>query len=388
MIKLIRLTTVPTSLDKLLTGQFKYMGENGFDVHLISSGSETLPDIAQRELSEYTVVDMARTISPLKDFVSLIKLINNLRKLKPTIVHTHTPKAGLLGMLASWITRVPIRLHTVAGLPLMETTGVKRKILGWAEWVTYKCAVKVYPNSKKLKDFIIENNFCPTDKLKVIGNGSSNGINTNHFKLDALISKQADELKNDFELTESNFIFLFIGRLVKDKGIEELVEAFLNINDRYPFTRLMLVGPFEHERDPLSNKCRKSIENNKSMLMAGYQKDVRPYLALSNVLVFPSYREGFPNVPMQAGCFELPCIVTNINGCNEIIEHELNGLIIPTKNANALETAMKRVMEDKLLYATLKSNARKIIVQRYEQTYFWSLLLKEYKEHLAKYEIV
>lgn len=361
-----------------------FMGQQGFEVFMISSFEEKTDEIEKNENSIFICVNMIRTISPFKDVISLFKLIQTFKKLKPTIVHTHTPKAGLLGMLASWITRVPVRLHTVAGLPLMEATGIKRKVLNWTEWLTYYCAVKVYPNSNNLKQFIIENKFCNADKLKVIGNGSSNGIDTNHFKLDTTILNQSDQLKRDFLITEASFVFIFIGRLVKDKGIEELVEAFLSINNKYPNARLLLIGPFEHERDPLSNKCLQEINDNDFILTAGYQNDVRPYLAMANVLVFPSYREGFPNVPMQAGCFELPSIVTDINGCNEIVENEKNGLIIPPKNTIALKFAMERLLDDQTLYRRLKGNARSMIVERYEQTYFWSLLLQEYQKQLKQ----
>jgi glycosyltransferase involved in cell wall biosynthesis len=384
---LVRITTLPISLDKLLTNQLKYMVDNGFEVYMISSFGNNINDLEKREASKFIVINMQRTIAPLKDFISLIKLVYLLNKLKPAIVHTHTPKAGLLGMLASWLTRVPVRLHTVAGLPLMEASGTKRKILGWAEWLTYRCAVKVYPNSKNLKEFIIENKFCEAAKLQVLGNGSSNGINTNYFKPSPTTAISANELEKEFNLTGANFVYLFIGRLVKDKGIEELVAAFSPFNKLHPHTRLLLVGPFEHERDPLSDSCLQEIENNKAILTSGYQKDVRPYLAVSQALVFPSYREGFPNVPMQAGCFDLPCIVTDINGCNEIIEHKKNGLIIPVRDIDDLKNAMEQMLNDEL-YLQLKNNARKMIVSRYEQSHIWSLLLAEYKQQLNEHGVV
>lgn len=384
-LKLVRITTVPLSLDKLLTGQLKYMHDQDFEVYAISSWDEKLPAIAQRESSSYLAVNMKRAISPLNDIVSTVRLIQSIRKLKPVIVHTHTPKAGLLGMLAAWVTRTPIRLHTVAGLPLMETSGVKRKVLNLAESLTYYFANKVYPNSKNLKRFIVDNNFCKSQKLKVIGDGSSNGINTNYFKATAEIIDKAMQLKRDLSLDERNFTFIFVGRLVKDKGIEELIAAFTELNKQYPDARLLLVGPFEPELDPLSKNCLQQIESNKAIINVGFQNDVRPYLAISSALVFPSYREGFPNVPMQAGCFDLPSVVTDINGCNEIVEPEKNGLLIPAKNVDALSAAMIRLISDKALYNTLKSNARKMIVDRYEQTHFWSLLLQEYKEHLKQH---
>lgn len=388
MVKLVRITTVPLSVDKLLEGQLKYMHDHDFDVHIISSWGENLPLIAERESSSYSAINMTRTISPLQDIISLVKLIKAFKKLRPDIVHTHTPKAGLLGMLASWVTRVPVRLHTVAGLPLMESTGFKRRVLECVEIITYKCSSKVYPNSKNLKDFIIENKFCGPDKLRVIGNGSSNGINTNYFSLTDSISLEADRLRREYFLTGANFTFVFIGRIVKDKGIEEVIKAFLSINADFPDTRLLLVGPFEPELDPLSSACLKAINNNEAILSAGFQKDVRPYLAISNALVFPSYREGFPNVPMQAGCFNLPSIVTDITGCNEIIEHGINGLIIPSKDVEALKTAMEKMLSDNFLYLRLKANARRMIVDRYEQSYFWQLLLNEYRTYRKNHELV
>jgi glycosyltransferase involved in cell wall biosynthesis len=384
---LFRLTTVPLSLDKLLEGQMRFMNTY-FDVTAISSDKEYLERIGKKENIKVYNLEMTRRITPFKDLVAVARLYRFIKKNRPLIIHTHTPKAGLIGIFAAWMARVPIRLHTVAGLPLMEATGFKRKVLNFTERLTYYCANKVYPNSKNLQEFIIASRFCKPSKLKVIGNGSSNGIDTNYFKSNELTLTEANKLKAKLALTEANFVFLFIGRLVKDKGIEELVEAFLIINKQYSHTRLLLVGPFEPERDPLSNKCLSEIENNTFILTSGYQKDVRPYLQISQALVFPSYREGFPNVPMQAGCFNLPCIVSDINGCNEIIEPGVNGLIVPVKDSVALHNAMELIVTDEVLYAQLKHNSRRLIVERYDQVHFWSLLFDEYHEQLAAHEIV
>src|ERR1700749_2632263 len=170
--KLIRITTVPISLEKLLGGQMKFMGQNGFDVTMVSSDTDQKEKLEKKEASPFIAVNMTRTISPFKDLASLFKLIKLFKQLKPDIVHSHTPKAGLLGMMAAWYCRVPVRLHTVAGLPLMEATGAKRSILEQVEKVTYACAGKVYPNSRKLREFILDQKFCKADKVKVIGTGS------------------------------------------------------------------------------------------------------------------------------------------------------------------------------------------------------------------------
>lgn len=382
--KLIRITTIPLSLSVLLKDQLRYMSDH-FDLLAVSSPDKLLEQVGSREGVRTAPVTMTRAITPVKDLKALWKLYRLLKREKPTIVHTHTPKAGLLGMMASRLAGVPVRLHTVAGMPLMENTGLKRKVLDFIERLTYSCATRVYPNSKQLSNFIIENRFCKTNKLKVLGNGSSNGINTRFFQSDEDLDKAAGELRRKYGLTEKDFVFVFVGRLVKDKGIEELVEAHSELKKKYPHIKLLLVGPYEPERDPLAPATRAIIEQDETIIKAGFQSDVRPYLMISQALAFPSYREGFPNVPMQAGCFDLPSIVTDINGCNEIIEDGKNGLIIPVKRVPELQTAMEKLLTDRALYLTLQTNARKMIVDRYEQKYLWELLLKEYHDQLKKH---
>lgn len=359
-----------------------------FDVLAVSSPENMLEEVSIHEGVRTASVYMTRSITPAQDIKALWELYRLFKREKPAIVHTHTPKAGLLGMIASRLAGVPIRLHTVAGMPLMESKGVKKKILQRTEQLTYLCATKVYPNSRNLAEFICLNKFCKKNKLKVLGNGSSNGIDTDYFQSTPAIRSVADKLKKRLNLAEENFIFLFIGRLVRDKGIEELVEAFIQLKKNFTGIKLLLVGPYEQNLDPVSEKIKRTIELDPDIIHEGFQQDIRPYLSLSNVLTFPSYREGFPNVPMQAGCFDLPSIVTDINGCNEIIEHENNGLIIPVKDPEALRLAMQILMNDKGLYSKLKRNARKMIVERFDQNKFWNLLLDEYQSELKKNEIV
>ena len=360
------------------------MGQNGFEVSMVSSDFEGKAELEHAEQAQFIPVHMTRTISPWQDLLSLKSLAQLFKKLKPTIVHTHTPKAGLLGMMAAKITGVPIRLHTVAGLPLMEATGLKRLVLNQVEKLTYACATKVYPNSKNLAKFILDEGFTNPNKLKVIGNGSSNGINVTIFSKTDVVMAAAKELALKHQIKETDFTFVFVGRLVKDKGIEELVLAFDRLAKKYPTLKLLLVGPEEKELDALSQTCLALIAGNPAIIAVGYQNDVRPYFALSKVLAFPSYREGFPNVPMQAGCFDLPCIVSNINGCNEIIVPSENGIIIPVKDTIALETAMEQLYLNQELYASMSAKARAMIVDRYAQEKVWALILAEYKAHLKE----
>ena len=383
MKKLIRITTVPISFKVLLKGQLRFMASNGFDVKGVSSEGEELREIHENEGIVMEAINMSRKITPFQDLKSLWEMWNFLRKEKPQIVHTHTPKAGIIGMLAARLAGVPHRLHTVAGLPLMEATGIKRKILNFVEKLTYSSATRVYPNSKGLYDFILQNNFTQSNKLKIIANGSSNGINTAFFSPAQVSEIEKVALREKLNIQPDDFVFVFVGRIVSDKGINELIKAFSQLqtaeNNEQIGIKLLLVGGLESDLDPLNPETLAEINQNRDIISVGFQQDVRPFFAISDALAFPSYREGFPNVVMQAGAMGLPSIVSDINGCNEIIVEGENGLIIPSKNVEKLKEKMLTLARDKNLYVKLKENSRRMIENRYEQSVVWKALLEEYE---------
>jgi len=352
---------------------------NYYEVIAVSSFSDVLKEVEKEQGVRVNAIEMSRKITPLKDLLALIKLYIFLKREKPLIVHTHTPKAGTVGMLAAKMARVPFRLHTVGGLPLLETKGAKRKLLDLVEKLTYACASRVYPNSFKLSEIIIRNNYAKASKLKVIAGGSSNGIKTSHFSIDEVSDDKLNELRNKLGISKTGTTFCFIGRIVKDKGINELVVAFRNVYEIDSSARLLLVGYFENELDPVSPDTEKIIYNHPAIHFLGYQADVRPFLAISDVFVFPSYREGFPNAVMQAGAMNIPSIVTDINGCNEIIKDGVNGIIVPPKDIEALQNAMLEMIYNTEKRHSMALVSRAMIVERYEQSYVWSELLNEYK---------
>ncbi len=385
--KLIRITTVPVSLKVLLQGQLKYMSKY-FDVVAVSSEGKALDELAEIDGIRTHAIKMTRTISPFADFISILKMYFLFRKEKPDIVHSHTPKAGFVGMTAAWLARVPNRLHTVAGLPLEEATGVKRKILLFVEKITYRFANRVYPNSFGLKDFILSHKLCSKSKVKVIGKGSSNGIDTDYFCTTDEIKHQAQSLKKKYNINDE-FVFCFVGRIVKDKGINELHQAFVkllyeNENSIAIECKLLIVGKYEENLSPIGFDAKVFFETNPNIIMAGYQNDIRPFLELADAFVFPSYREGFPNVVMQAGCFGLPAIVTHINGSNEIISHGENGLIVEKKDSDALYLAMKLLIEDEPKVLSLSNNTRSKIVANFDRQKQWELIYEEYQTIVKK----
>ncbi|MDO6759412.1 glycosyltransferase family 4 protein [Tamlana sp. 2_MG-2023] len=375
--KLFRVTTVPYSLNILLSGQSQFMS-NHFEVTGISSSNKNDIDaVSKLEGIPMIPIELTRQITPIKDLKSVWKLYSVLKKEKPYIIHSHTPKAGTVSMLAAKLAGVPHRLHTVAGMPLLEAKGFKRLVLNTVEKLTYHCATKVYPNSNGLFDIILDQKFTSKDKLKVIGNGSSNGIDTSYFS--PAFNNNLKNLRKDLNIQESDFVFVFVGRLVTDKGINELVASFLELSKKQKNIKLLLVGSFESDLDPLKPETLQAITTNKNIINPGWKNDVRPYLLISDCLVFPSYREGFPNVVLQAGAMELPGIVTNINGCNEIIKENISGFIIPVKNTEALQEAMQTVLDNPKKAKAMGIKSRQFIIDNFERKVIWKSLLKEYQ---------
>lgn len=376
--KIIRSSTVPGSLNTFCKGLLRELIKiDSYDVIAVSSPGVELDEIAEREGVRTYAVPMERHISPFKDLKSLWGLIKVFHKEKPTMVHSMTPKAGLLSMMAAWFTRVPVRVHTFTGLVFPTAMGLKQKILIFTDRLTCACATHIVPEGEGVKNDLI--NYKITKKpLKVLGYGNVRGIDLEHYN-PALPEVQAAASKIR---KEGVFTFVFIGRLVRDKGINELVSAFSQLHEQHPNTRLLLVGPYEEKLDPLESETLSEIELNPAIEAVGRQSDVRPWLAASDAFVFPSYREGFPNVVIEAGAMGLPSIVTDINGSREIIKDGVNGIIIPPRQSDALLRAMEVFVADNELVNRLSAEARQMVAFRYEQGYVRQCLKDYYKEIL------
>lgn len=371
MIKLIRAVTVSQSI-----GFYKPMipdlQAQEYEVVSVSSPG---PEVkALRDMGVKCIeLPMERHISLSKDMASLCKLIKVFRKERPDMIHSMTPKAGLLCMMAAKITRVPIRIHTFTGLVWPTATGIKRKILMLTDWLTCACATHIIPEGEGVKNDLLSHGI--THKpLKVLGYGNVRGIDLNRFNRSPEVMREAEKIA-----VRDSFTFIFIGRIVRDKGINELVAAFKRLQLEIPKIRLVMVGQFEDNLDPVTNETKKEIECNKRIVAVGVQRDVRPWLASADALVFPSFREGFPNVVIEAGAMGLPSIVTDINGSREIIQNGVNGSVVPSQDENALYEAMKKFVTDQSFVSILASHARDMVANRYEQGYVKQCLLDFYK---------
>lgn len=376
MKKTIRITTIAQSLKNLLKGQLSYLSQY-YEVIGVAANLEVLKEVEKQEGIQTYCINIKRDISLLTDLKSLWKLYKYLKKEKPYVVHANTPKASLLSMLAAKLAGVPHRIYTVTGLRFETTTGNFRRLLVLMEKLTCACATKVIPEGLGVRNTLVREGITKKD-LNVIHNGNINGIDTSYFSPEAVKDSKGD-LRARYKIDKDDFVFVFVGRMVGDKGINELVAAFYKLNQVHPSAKLLLVGPLEEELDPLKSETKQLIETHTSIISVGFQNDVRPFFKVADALVFPSYREGFPNVVMQAGAMELPSIVSDINGCNEIIINGENGVIIPKKDVEKLYDAMMRFLEDKVLLKLLTEKSRALIQNRYEQKDVWEAILKMYQ---------
>lgn len=370
--KIIRAVTVPQSLGFCREVMIK-MRAMGYDMVAVTSPGPELDELRDKDGFHCVAVPMERHISIVNDLKSLMRMISVFRKEKPQMVHSMTPKAGMICMVAAWLTRVPVRIHTFTGLVWPTATGLKRKILMMTDWLTCACATHVIPEGQGVLNDL-KNGGITKKPMKVLGYGNVRGVDMERFSPARFKATKNPDV----------FTFVFVGRIVGDKGINELVEAFVKLHDKHKNTRLVLVGKYEHELDPVSDKTRKLIDTNEGIVACGpkYGDDLLQMYVDADCFVMPSYREGFPNTVLEAGAMGLPSIVTDINGSREIIENEKNGLIVPSKNANALYDAMERMLTDDKAREIMKSNARQIIESRFEKNFVQKCQIEFYKRIL------
>lgn len=356
--KFFLITTVSKSLN-FFKEQINHLNQF-YDVTLISSPSAELKEIATRENVNYKGIKMNREIALFNDIKSLICLIIFFVKERPTVLHCNTPKASLLGLIAAYITRVPNRIYYIHGLRYEGVTGIKRKILITMEKISCFCANKIVAVSFGVQE-IVQNDLT-SKKVDVIHNGSPNGM-----VIDDFINSQYNksEIREELNILKSDFVYGFVGRIVGDKGINELIEAFQVLNEEYKNTKLLLIGLYEEELDPLKKETIEEIKNNQNIIELGFQKDVKKYLSIINVFVSPSYREGFGLSLLEANLMGKPVIATKVTGYTEIVTQGENGFLIPIKNSEELKNKMEWSLLNSEIILKMKDQCINIVKNKY-----------------------
>lgn len=379
--KLLRITTVPISLKLLLTGQPRYMQAAGWEVLLVSADGPERAIVMEQEGVPHEVIPFTRAITPWEDVRCLWQLWRLMRRWRPDIVHTHTPKAGLLGMLAARLAGVPVRIHTVAGLPFMTVAGPKRKLLIAMERLTYWGAQHVWPNSESMLAYMQGQGLCTAQKMDIIAGGSSNGIDLSVFSRDQVSEERLVAMQANFAYDAEAIWLVAIGRVVKDKGIAELLTAFRNLAADFPQLRLLLAGPVERERaeETLGDDLLKELENNPRIQHLHWVEDVAALLCLADIVVHASHREGFPNVPLQAAAMEVPLVCSAIPGNIDIVSHEKTGLTYPVGDAAALANSLRQVLADPAAAKARAVVLRAVVEKQFDRKVLHAALLERYK---------
>ena len=343
-----------------------------FDVWAIANMEERLKEFAEAEGIKSLFMPMSREISLKNDLICFFRFIRLFIKEKPYIVHGNTPKAGMLSMVAAWLTKRPLRIYMCHGLRYQSEKGFKRRLLMAFEKLSCSCATKVICVSNGVKNQLINDNLCASCKAKVIGYGTAGGVDIDYF------SRSSNDAPANVTEQDSSFVFTFVGRVVRDKGVNELVKAFQRLCDDGHNVYLQLIGSMEQALDPVDGETLEMIKQNERIHALGRQSDVRPFLEKSNVLVLPSYREGVGQVLLEACCMDVPCIASNIIGCNEVIIPGVNGELVPPCNEEKLYQKMKEWIEHPQKVAEMAKTCRNSIVERFSREKVFKAYLDEY----------
>ena len=350
-IRLTYITTVPSTLVELLRDQIGYMRLRGLDVHAITSPGRDLDTFRTYQDIPVHPIPMRREISPFSDLLALARMVRTLRKIRPDIVHASTPKAGLLGILAAWALRIPVRIYLIRGFRFVTTRGIKRWVLRTVERLSCRLATDVYCVSPSNLDYAIAEGIVEAEKIAVLGSGSSNGVDAEmRFNPDHVPSETRTHLRQELAIPLDALVVGFIGRLVRDKGIVDLLEAFRLIQSECPEVHLLLVGPLEKE-DPLPTECITALRRDPRIHLAGQNSDIPAFLSTMDVLAFPSHREGLPNILLQASAMALPVVATQIPGCVDVVVNGETGTLVPCGDIGALAKATSTYVGNDVLAA-------------------------------------
>ena len=367
-----------------LAGHVAHAKSRGFEVHALSSPGEPLLQFAQSLQIEVHAAVMPRRITPLVDLAALWRIVRIIRHIGPTIVDAHTPKGALLAMMAAMICRVPVRIYHQHGLPLMTATGLRRRILGWAERTTCRLAHQIICVSNSLREVLIEKRLCPPEKVKVLAHGSIDGVDA-HTRFDpARISIQsAQRVRAGYQIPEDALVLGFVGRITRDKGVVELTESWRALRAEYPSLHLLIAGPFE-SHDPIPADVDATLRSDPRIHLAGKVRDMPSVYRILDLVVLPTYREGFGMSLLEASSMELPVVATRIPGCVDAVRDGESGLLVPVRDAEALTAAIRIYLTDPTLRRQHGVNGRRRALRDFAPDTIREALFHEYLRLLVE----
>jgi glycosyltransferase involved in cell wall biosynthesis len=366
--------TVPVSLT-FLSGQASYVRSRGFSVHAITSPGPELAAFAEREGAQAHAIPMPRAITPLQDLAAVYRLWRLLRRIDAPIVHAHTPKGGLLGMIAATLARTPVRIYHVRGLPFVTERGLRRRLLRLTERISCGLAHQVFAVSDSMRSILVVDGLCPPDKIKVLLGGSGNGVDaTGKFTPAPPAVRSA--ARGSLGIPGDAPVVGFVGRLARDKGVAELAAAWRTLRERDPDLHLLIVG--WNELEPSLAPLLAALEADPRVHVTGPRGDTPQLYAAMDVIALPTYREGFPNVALEAAAMKLPIVATAVPGCVDAVQDGVTGTLVPARDGDALAAALQRYLSDPRLRAAHGEAARRRVLADFRREAIWQALVAEY----------
>lgn len=381
-VRIVHVTTIPMSLLYFLPGQPEAMRGAGFEVHVISSPGADLVSFGRTERVSTHAVQMTRRITPIRDLVALVRLYRTIRRLRPAIVHAHTPKGGLLGMMAAALARVPVRIYHIHGLPLVTRRGFRRALLRFTEQVSCLCATQVLCVSRSVRDVAVREGIVRRPPTVLLG-GSINGVDARTRFTPLVKPVQRQRVRLASGIPGGALVIGYVGRIVRDKGIVDLAAAWQELERSIPNAHLLAVGPFEAE-DALPTEVERALREDPRVHLHGVDWDTPPLYAAMDVVVLPSYREGLPLVPLEAAAMELPVVATRIPGCVDAIQDGITGTLIAPRDPAALVQAIRRYLLDPQLAVEHGRAGRAWVLREFDQQRVWAALASEYRRALGE----
>jgi lipopolysaccharide/colanic/teichoic acid biosynthesis glycosyltransferase/glycosyltransferase involved in cell wall biosynthesis len=380
-VKLVHIMTVPQSLG-FLARQVRFMKDQGFEIHAIASRGPGLDRFGREEgVSTYSV-EMPRRISPLGDLVALVRLIRILRKIRPAIVQGHTPKGGLLGMIAAFLVGVPVRIYTLHGLPLETARGFKRILLRWTEKISCLLASQVIPVGPSLRRIGIAEGLASQSKMKVLGQGTINGVDAlDRFNPLPHALSEGRAVRLAHGIPPDARVIGFVGRIVRDKGLEDLVEAWKSLREQYHDLHLLVVGGFEL-RDPISVASEDILRSDPRVHLTGNVDSMPPMYGAMQIVVLPTYREGFPTVLLEAAAMGLPVVATRVTGCGDAVLDGVTGTLVPAGDPDRLSDALRTYLDQPGLGLERGRAGRERVLREFRQEVVWEHFHREYRRLL------
>jgi len=380
-IKLVHVAPHPMYFS-FLTGQISYMKAHGLAVHVIASPDPLLDALAVREQIPVHSVAIDRRIAPLHDLVSIARLYRELRALRPEIVHSHTPKGGLVGMSAAWLARVPVRIAHNDGMPILTARGVKRMLLWCSEKVTGMLAHRVLYVSHSNRRIAVALRLCPERKARVILGGSVNGIDALERFNPANVSATRDDVRRTYNIPADALVVGFVGRILREKGVIELTAAWRVLRQEFPTLHLLIAG-ISDSRDPVPPEVEAMLCDDPRIHLAGLVSDMPPFYTAMDVLALPSYREGLGTVLLEAGAMALPTVATSVPGCMDAVQDGVTGTLVPPRDIGALTDALRSYLRDARLRLRHGMAGQERVLREFRQDAIWEAQYQEYTHFLS-----